>query len=66
MNRVIFLEYAHLGDALLLTPAIRLAKEKRKDLEIILIIPYQPKIKKEQKNLCQNRKRVISLISLWI
>jgi len=34
-NRVIFLEFAHLGDALMLTPAIRLAKQERKDLEII-------------------------------
>jgi len=36
-NRVIFLEFAHLGDALMLTPAIRLAKQERKDLEIICL-----------------------------
>lgn len=34
-NRVIFLEFAHLGDALMLTPAIRFAKQEKKDFEII-------------------------------
>jgi heptosyltransferase-2 len=38
INRVIYLEYAHLGDALLLTPAIRFAKVKNKDLEIVCFV----------------------------
>ena len=61
-NRVIFFDYGHLGDALLLTPAIRVLKEERKDSEIYCLVS-----KSGFKALVNNPniKRIITIELPW-
>jgi len=58
LHTVLFIEPAHLGDALLTTPAIKFLKENRKDLKLECLVSSQGKVGLENNNYISKIKTI--------